>query len=78
MEKIKFKYWITYIVTSIFIYLNGAFVNATFDIHKWPHESRQCYGLAFFFTSLVLGMVMFISMIDIREEAKKIIEEDEE
>jgi hypothetical protein len=77
MEKLKYKFWYSYLATALLIYLNGSFVNASFDIHYWPLESRQLYGLAFYTASIILGGCLFFAGIDIKDEAEKLAKQKE-
>ena len=76
MEKMKYKYLCTYVAVCFSLYINGSFVNASFNIAQWDRDSRSLYGIGMFVASLVLGVATLIAVDEIKTEAKKLHDED--
>lgn len=55
------EYTIVVIIPCLFLYLLGAFANATFDITLWSNEARSIIAIFMFFA--VICMIMVYSLI---------------
>ena len=62
------NYYRSLLIFAALMYINGSFVNSSFNTTTWTYDSRKAYAILFGFGSLVVAVAALANKMDESEK----------